>query len=100
MKAETKSRQQDSGASRRATVPGRASQPALRSAHMQRFVTAKAHVVARPISSLPLDLPFVTQQASLFQRIWPMAALAAAAIVNLAWMCLLGYAFFKLVMWI
>ena len=57
-------------------------------------------IPAGPISSLTLDLPFVTQQVSLFQRIWPMAALAAAAIVNLAWMCLLGYAFFKLVMWI
>jgi hypothetical protein len=31
------------------------------------------------------------------RRIWPVAGLAAAVVVNLAWMGFLGYGFFKLV---
>jgi hypothetical protein len=33
----------------------------------------------------------------LFGRFWPVAHLAAAVIVNLAWIGFLGYGFFKLV---
>jgi hypothetical protein len=32
----------------------------------------------------------------LFDRIWPAGALAAAATVNLAWMCFVGYGVLKL----
>jgi hypothetical protein len=37
-----------------------------------------------------------TRPISLFDRFWPAGALAAAATVNLAWMCFLGYGVFKL----
>jgi hypothetical protein len=60
-------------------------------------VIAKAEVVVMPIPPLTLDLPFVTQPISLFHRIWPLAGLVAAIIVNLAWVGFLGYGLFKLV---
>jgi hypothetical protein len=59
-------------------------------------VIAKATVVATPIPPLTSDLRFVIQPISLFHRVWPGAVLAAAVIVNLAWIGLLGYGFFKL----
>jgi hypothetical protein len=60
-------------------------------------VIAKAEVVVTPIPPLTLDLPFVTQPISVFHHIWAVAGLAAAIIVNLAWMGFLGYGLFKLV---
>ena len=58
---------------------------------------AKADVVATPISPLASDLHFIPEPISLFRRIWPVAGLAAAVIVNVVWMGVLGYGFFKLV---
>ena len=60
-------------------------------------VIAKVELVVTPIPPLTLDLPFVTQPISLFHRIWPVAGLIVAIIVNLAWMSFLGYGLFKLV---
>jgi hypothetical protein len=60
-------------------------------------VIAKAQVVATPIPPLTSDRPFMTQPISLFYRFWPVAGLATAVIINLAWMGFLGYGFFKLV---
>jgi len=60
-------------------------------------VIATAQVVVTPIPPLTSDLPFITQSISLFGRLWPVAGLAAAVIVNLAWVGFLGYGSFKLV---
>jgi hypothetical protein len=60
-------------------------------------VIAKAEVLATPIPPVTLELPFITQPISLFHRIWPVAGLIAAIIVNLARMSFLGYELFKLV---
>ena len=38
-----------------------------------------------------------TLSITLFGRLWPVAGLAAAVIVNLAWVGFLGYGFSKLV---
>jgi hypothetical protein len=46
---------------------------------------------------LTSGLPFISESISLFRRIWPVAGLAAAVIVNVVWMGFLGYGFFKLV---
>ena len=51
---------------------------------------AKAQVVVTPIPPLTSDLPFITQSITLFGRLWPVAGLAAAVIVNLAWVGFLG----------
>jgi hypothetical protein len=45
----------------------------------------EAHGIAAPI-----------RPVSLFDRIWPVAGLAVAAIVNLAWMGVIGYGIFNL----
>ena len=58
---------------------------------------AKAQVVVTPILPLASDLPFIPQSISLFGRLWPVAGLAAAVIVNLAWVGYLGYGSFRLV---
>jgi hypothetical protein len=42
-------------------------------------------------------LPFITRPISFFRRIWPVAGLTAAVIVNAAWMGFLGYGLFTLV---
>jgi hypothetical protein len=60
-------------------------------------VIAKVQVVVTPIPPLTSDLPFITQSISLFGRLWPVAGLAAAVIVNLVWVGFLGYGFSKLV---
>jgi hypothetical protein len=60
-------------------------------------VIAKAQIVATPSSPLTSDLFFIPQSISLFHRTWPVAVLASAVIVNLAWVGFLGYGFFKLV---
>jgi hypothetical protein len=60
-------------------------------------VIAEAQVVATPSPLLTSDLPFIARPVSLFHRIWPVAGLAIAVGVNLAWMGFLGYGFFKLV---
>jgi hypothetical protein len=49
------------------------------------------------ISSLMSDLPCIAQPTPLFHRIWPVAGLVAAVVVNVAWMGFLGYGFFKLI---
>ena len=46
----------------------------------------QAQVVVEPV-----------QPISLFEHIWPVAGLAVAAIVNLAWMSVIGYGIFNLV---
>ena len=58
---------------------------------------ARAQVVETPISTLTSDLLLISQPISLFHRAWPVAVVSTAVIVNLAWMVLLGYGFFKLV---
>jgi hypothetical protein len=60
-------------------------------------VIAKAQVVATPILPLMTERPLIPQPISRFHRIWPVVGLAAAMMVNLAWMGFLGYGFFKLV---
>jgi len=57
----------------------------------------KTHLVIAPVPPLTSDLPFISEPISPFQRVWPVAGLVAATIVNLAWMGFLGYGFFKLV---
>jgi hypothetical protein len=52
-------------------------------------VIAEAQVVATPIPPLTSERRF--------HRMWPVAGLVAAMIVNLAWVGFLGYGFFKLV---
>jgi hypothetical protein len=61
------------------------------------IVIAKAAVVATPIPPLASDLPLIPEPISVFRRIWPVAGLVAAIVVNMAWMGFLGYGFFKLV---
>ena len=58
---------------------------------------AKAAVVATPIPPLASDQPLIPEPISVFRRIWPVAGLVAAIVVNMAWMGFLGYGFFKLV---
>jgi hypothetical protein len=60
-------------------------------------VIAEAKVVATTMSPLTSDLPFIPEPISLFHRIWPVAGLAVAVIVNVPWMGFLGYRLFKLV---
>jgi uncharacterized membrane protein YGL010W len=57
----------------------------------------KAQVVAMPPLISTSKLPIVAQSISFFSRVWPVAGLAAAMIVNFAWMGFLGYGVFKLV---
>jgi hypothetical protein len=59
------------------------------------IVIAKAAVT--PIPPLASVLPFIPEPLSVFRRIWPLAGLVAAIVVNMAWMGFLGYGFFKLV---
>ena len=58
---------------------------------------AKAQAVEAPIPASTSDLLLIPQPMSLFHQTWPVAVVAAAVIVNLAWMGILGYGFFKLV---
>ena len=55
---------------------------------------AKTQVVEGPTLPLTSD---PLQSISVFHRVWPVAGLTAAIIVNLAWVGFLGYGFFKLV---
>ena len=57
----------------------------------------KAPAVVTPIRPLMSDLPFITQSISLLGRVWPVAGVAAAMMINLAWIGFLGYGFFRLV---
>jgi hypothetical protein len=61
------------------------------------MVIPKAVVVATAMPPLASDLSFIPEPISLFRRIWPVAGLLAAIVVNAAWMGFLGYGFFKLV---
>ena len=59
---------------------------------------AKTQVIVAPALPLTSDLPSsITQPISVFHRVWPVAGLTAAMIVNMAWVGFLGYGFFKLV---
>ena len=59
---------------------------------------AKTQVVVAPTLPLTSDPPSsITQSISVFHRVWPVAGLTAAMIVNLAWVGFLGYGFFKLI---
>ena len=58
---------------------------------------AKAQVVVTQIPPLTSDQLLLSQPISVFRRAWPVTVLAAAVIINLAWMGLLGYGVFKLV---
>jgi hypothetical protein len=60
-------------------------------------VIAKAQVIVAPVSPLTSDLSAIAPSIRHFHRVWPIAVLAAAVTVNLAWMGFLGYEFFKLV---
>ena len=61
-------------------------------------VSSDAELVLTPVSS-PLVPPghLVTSAISRFHRIWPVAGLGFAVIVNVAWMGFLGLEFFKLI---
>jgi hypothetical protein len=54
-------------------------------------------IVVVPAHPLAPDLPLIIKLISLFHRIWPVAGLAAAATVNMAWVGFLGYGLFRLV---
>jgi hypothetical protein len=60
-------------------------------------VIVKTQVVAASVSPLTSELPFIPEPISVFHRVLPVAGLAAAVIINLAWMGFLGCGFFKLV---
>ena len=59
---------------------------------------------ALAVTVLPLDAGAVSAKASLVSRlprphaVWPVAGLALATIVNVAWMAALGYGLFRLVL--
>jgi hypothetical protein len=58
----------------------------------------EAHaVVATDALPLAPDLPLIIKLISLFHRIWPVAGLATAATINVAWVDSLGYGLFQLV---
>jgi hypothetical protein len=58
----------------------------------------EAHaVVAADALPLAPDLPLIIKLISLFHRIWPVAGLATAATINMAWVGFLGYGLFKFV---
>jgi hypothetical protein len=59
-------------------------------------VIARGQVVAAHTLPLTSDPAFINQPISLFHRVWPVASLATAVIVNLAWMGFLGYGLVKL----
>jgi hypothetical protein len=63
----------------------------------KRSVSSEARVLATPTLSLTSNLPVITRKISFFYRIWPVGGLAIAAVINVAWMSLLGYWIFKLV---
>jgi hypothetical protein len=60
-------------------------------------VIAEAQVVATSFPPLASERPLIPEPISLFHRMWPVAGLVAAMMVNLAWVGFLGYGFFKLV---
>ena len=47
-----------------------------------------------PVATAP---PLVVGAGSRFHRVWPVAALAFAVIINVAWIGFLGFEFFKLI---
>jgi hypothetical protein len=47
-----------------------------------------------PVATAP---PLVAGAVSRFHRVWPVAALALAVIINMAWIGFLGFEFFKLI---
>jgi hypothetical protein len=60
-------------------------------------VIAKAQVIATPSPPVMSERPLIPEPISRLHRIWPVAGLVAAMMVNFAWMGFLGYGFFKLV---
>jgi hypothetical protein len=91
-----KLRQQRPAAFTRTPATTRASHSAPRSARAPGIGTTKAKVVARSAPPVRLELPFVIQRVSLSKRTWPIVGLATAGILNLGWICLLGYGCFQL----
>ena len=55
-------------------------------------------VLVTPALPLTSNLPVITRKVSFFRRIWPAGGLTIAVVVNVTWMGLLGYWFFKVVM--
>jgi hypothetical protein len=45
----------------------------------------------------PVIAKAIARPISFIHRTWPVAGLAAALVVNLAWVGVLGYGFFKIV---
>ena len=64
---------------------------------MVRAVSSDAELVLTPVSPLVPPRHLVTWAISRFDRIWPVAGLGFAVIVNVAWMGFLGFEFFKLI---
>ena len=61
-------------------------------------VSNNAELVLTPVSSPLVPTGHLVASAiSRFHRIWPVAGLGFAAIVNVAWMGFLGFEFFKLI---
>jgi hypothetical protein len=61
------------------------------------IMSAQTQVVVAPVPTRSSDLPFISEPISPFHKMWPVAGLVVAMIVNVAWMGFLGYGFFKLV---
>jgi hypothetical protein len=47
---------------------------------------ARSQSFVASVPPLTLDLPVVSESISPYSRMWPLAGLVAAMIVNLAWM--------------
>ena len=60
-------------------------------------VSSQAELLLTPASPLVPPRHSVTSAISRFHRIWPVAGLGFAVIVNVAWMGFLGFEFFKLI---
>jgi hypothetical protein len=60
-------------------------------------VIAEAQVVATPMPPLTSERSLIPEPISYIHRIWPVAGLVVAMMVNLAWMGFVGYGFLKLV---
>ena len=61
-------------------------------------MSGEPRVLVTPALPLTSNLPVITRKVSFFRRIWPAGGLTIAVVVNVTWMGLLGYWFFKVVM--
>lgn len=63
---------------------------------MDRTMSSEAELALTSGSpSVPAHL--VGRAIPWLHRIWPVAGLAAAGVITVAWICFLGYEFFKLI---